>query len=60
MRAAGGNGASEYDYDLFTIGAGSGGVRATRFASANYGVSHFLLMLYILQLQDILTRGLVP
>ncbi len=27
---------SEYDYDLFTIGAGSGGVRASRVAS-NYG-----------------------
>jgi len=26
----------EYDYDLFTIGAGSGGVRASRYA-ANYG-----------------------
>ena len=24
----------EYDYDLFTIGAGSGGVRASRVASA--------------------------
>jgi glutathione reductase (NADPH) len=27
---------SQYDYDLFTIGAGSGGVRASRLA-ANYG-----------------------
>ncbi|PQP96767.1 glutathione reductase chloroplastic [Prunus yedoensis var. nudiflora] len=27
-----------YDYDLFTIGAGSGGVRASRFA-ANFGAS---------------------
>src|SRR5450830_12636 len=27
---------SQYDYDLFTIGAGSGGVRASRFA-AQYG-----------------------
>lgn len=38
--AAAPNGASvegEYDYDLFTIGAGSGGVRASRFASALYG-----------------------
>jgi glutathione reductase (NADPH) len=26
----------QYDYDLFTIGAGSGGVRASRFAS-QYG-----------------------
>ncbi|WOK92477.1 glutathione reductase, chloroplastic [Canna indica] len=35
----GGNGAAEtlqFDFDLFTIGAGSGGVRASRFA-ANYG-----------------------
>lgn len=27
---------AEYDFDLFVIGAGSGGVRAARF-SANYG-----------------------
>ncbi|MEQ9322240.1 MAG: FAD-dependent oxidoreductase, partial [Polyangiaceae bacterium] len=27
---------SEYDYDLFTIGAGSGGVRGARIA-ASYG-----------------------
>ena len=27
---------AEYDYDLFTIGAGSGGVRASRM-SATYG-----------------------
>jgi glutathione reductase (NADPH) len=27
----------EYDYDLFTIGAGSGGMRASRVASALYG-----------------------
>lgn len=26
-----------YDYDLFTIGAGSGGVRASRFAASTYG-----------------------
>ncbi|MQM01499.1 hypothetical protein Taro_034248 [Colocasia esculenta] len=30
--------AQSYDFDLFTIGAGSGGVRASRFA-ANYGAS---------------------
>ncbi|CAL4941809.1 unnamed protein product [Urochloa decumbens] len=41
--AGGGNGAAsaaagrEYDYDLFTIGAGSGGMRAARVASALYG-----------------------
>lgn len=36
-----GNGADpsrHYDFDLFTIGAGSGGVRASRFAS-NFGAS---------------------
>ena len=27
----------QYDYDLIVIGAGSGGVRASRFAAANYG-----------------------
>ncbi|KAL6771736.1 GSR2 [Auxenochlorella protothecoides x Auxenochlorella symbiontica] len=27
----------DYDYDLFTIGAGSGGVRASRIAASNYG-----------------------
>ncbi|RLN39745.1 glutathione reductase, chloroplastic [Panicum miliaceum] len=37
--AGGSNGAAEreYDYDLFTIGAGSGGMRASRLASALYG-----------------------
>lgn len=29
---------AEYDYDLFTIGAGSGGVRASRWAATQYGV----------------------
>lgn len=28
----------QYDYDLITIGGGSGGVRASRFAAATYGV----------------------
>lgn len=39
-RAESTNGAEpkHYDYDLFTIGAGSGGVRASRFA-ANFGAS---------------------
>ncbi len=32
------NGTGAYDYDLFTIGAGSGGVRAARWAASNYGV----------------------
>ena len=37
VRASTGNGADgKYDYDLFTIGAGSGGVRGSRFASS-YG-----------------------
>ena len=31
----------KYDYDLFTIGAGSGGVRGTRFAAQNYGEPGF-------------------
>lgn len=30
--------ARHYDFDLFTVGAGSGGVRASRFA-ANFGAS---------------------
>ncbi|KAG8389265.1 hypothetical protein BUALT_Bualt02G0211000 [Buddleja alternifolia] len=41
IRAESTNGAEpsrHYDYDLFTIGAGSGGVRASRFA-ANFGAS---------------------
>lgn len=29
--------ANGYEYDLITIGAGSGGVRASRFSAANYG-----------------------
>ncbi len=37
MAQAGSNGVSpSYDYDLFCIGAGSGGVRGSRFA-ASYG-----------------------
>ena len=31
---------AEFDYDLFTIGAGSGGVRASRVAAALGGVVH--------------------
>ena len=31
---------ASYDFDLFTIGAGSGGVRASRFAAQNYGRDH--------------------
>lgn len=29
---------SDYDFDLITIGGGSGGVRASRFAASTYGV----------------------
>jgi hypothetical protein len=36
VRAEAGNGSSAYDYDIITIGAGSGGVRASRFATS-YG-----------------------
>ena len=28
---------SDYDFDLITIGGGSGGVRASRFAASTYG-----------------------
>lgn len=36
--AAGGDGGGcDYDYDLFTIGAGSGGMRASRVAASLYG-----------------------
>ena len=28
-----------YDYDLFVIGCGSGGMRATRFAKKHFGVA---------------------
>lgn len=37
VRCMASNGSGEYDYDLFTIGAGSGGVRAAR-QSAGKGV----------------------
>lgn len=30
--------ATEFDYDLFTIGGGSGGVRGSRWAASQYGV----------------------
>ncbi len=38
--AAGGNGSAgdSFDYDLFCIGAGSGGVRASRVAAGTYGM----------------------
>jgi hypothetical protein len=32
----------EYDFDLITIGAGSGGVRASRVASKTYGAKVWL------------------
>ena len=28
----------KYDFDLFTIGGGTGGVRAARFAALDYGM----------------------
>jgi len=31
------NGNQDFDYDLVTIGAGSGGVRASRVSAASYG-----------------------
>jgi hypothetical protein len=34
-----GNGTGSYDFDLFTIGAGSGGVRGSRFAASYGGVA---------------------
>ena len=51
-RAASENGASsngagaepEYDYDLFTIGAGSGGTRASRLSASVYGAHQTWLM----------------
>lgn len=36
VQATGNGGSAAYDYDLITIGAGSGGVRASRFATS-YG-----------------------
>lgn len=36
----------KYDFDLFTIGGGTGGVRAARFASTDYGMSSFILHLH--------------
>jgi hypothetical protein len=37
----GASGGEQYDFDLFTIGAGSGGVRAARFAASTYGMARF-------------------
>ena len=55
LRAASSNGTSasghdngEYDYDLFTIGAGSGGTRATRFAATYYGNAFCFLSLHLI------------
>ena len=36
LDVAGGEEGTNFDFDLFVIGAGSGGVRASRF-SANFG-----------------------
>ena len=41
----------KYDFDLFTIGGGTGGVRAARFAASDYGElcnsSHMLLLTWL-------------
>ncbi|CAI0434302.1 unnamed protein product [Linum tenue] len=48
----------QYDFDLFTIGAGSGGVRASRFA-ANFGASVAICELPFATISCVL-RGCVP
>uniref|UniRef100_A0A6N2KTJ0 Pyridine nucleotide-disulphide oxidoreductase dimerisation domain-containing protein n=1 Tax=Salix viminalis TaxID=40686 RepID=A0A6N2KTJ0_SALVM len=64
-RAEAENGAEasrHYDFDLFTIGAGSGGVRASRFA-ANFGASVAVCELPFSTVSSELTcvlRGCVP
>lgn len=48
VRADAGNGSAadgKYDYDLFCIGAGSGGVRASRVAAGTYGASRWVARL---------------
>ncbi|CAN1270764.1 Glutathione reductase, chloroplastic (Fragment) [Linum perenne] len=60
-RAEADNGAESpriYDFDLFTIGAGSGGVRASRFAS-NFGASVAVCELPFSTISCVL-RGCVP
>ena len=44
VRIAASGDEGKYDFDLFTIGAGTGGVRASRFA-ANYGGAPCILQL---------------
>jgi hypothetical protein len=68
--ANGGNGAaaaadgSSYDYDFFCIGAGSGGVRASRVAAGTYGAvrsaPHLLLLLLKLDASLVQSRRLLP
>lgn len=36
---------SHFDFDLFVIGAGSGGVRAARF-SANFGAKVYIVIIF--------------
>lgn len=45
LRVAASSDEGHYDFDLFTIGAGTGGVRASRFA-ANFG-RHFLIKAHL-------------
>lgn len=55
------NGNQDFDYDLVTIGAGSGGVRAARMASGTYGakVSRGLLMFFASKNKIILHQQLL-
>lgn len=45
----------EYDFDLFVIGAGSGGVRASR-TSAGFGAKVWFFFIYILFLIKVLNQ----
>jgi len=41
-----------YDYDLVTIGAGSGGTRASRFSAQHYGAKVAIVELPFRQIAD--------
>ncbi|CAK0818582.1 unnamed protein product, partial [Prorocentrum cordatum] len=47
----------KYDYDLFTIGGGSGGVRGTRWAAAQYGAKTALAELPFQMVSSKYTAG---
>ena len=47
---------ANYDFDLFTIGAGSGGVRGSRFAAQNFGKFFRLSQLTLSRLMTELIR----